>query len=187
MKIKVLFFICLIGLFPFTGQARSGETFFAKTIGPNGDKVYVNDSAIVSIYLYASRPIGDIQINDKKLHVKGCRARRAYFNQGRRQSITRLDDKVYYTVLCAQYIVVPSSKGKYSFPELSVTANLYIEQEEPQRRSPGFFFDPFEQFFRQPTYKKQKQSLRTPSKKFEVISQPPKTMQELEEKGRTIL
>lgn len=166
-------------------QAKDETTFFAKVVAPNNGQIYKDDSTVVSIYLYAKHPIGDIQINNKRIHIDGCSVRR--IPAGQRQSISRINGQAYYTVLCAQYSVAATKKGKTEFPQLSVTANLYIEQESKQQQRIDPFFGPFDDFFRQPSYKKEKKTIHTPQFKMEVTDAPRKTMQELQRSGKTII
>ncbi len=174
------FFTC-----SFAAQAKQGDVFFAKVVVPDSGRIYRGDSTVVSVFLYAKHPIGDIQIDDKHVHVSGCTVRRIY--AGQRQSISRVNGQAYYTVLCARYSVASDKKGKTSFPQLSVTANLYVEQKDDREYRPDPFFGPFDDFFRQPSYKKVKKSIRTPLYKIEVTDAPRKTMQELQRSGKTII
>lgn len=176
--------LLLIVLFPFSISGKNSETFFSKVKVEQDGNIFIGDSAVVSLILYATQPIGDIDINDAQLKVNGCRIRRAYFNSGRRQQITYVDQKPYYTVIGAQYVVVGMKKGKTTFPSLDVKANLYIEQETQRQ---GFdFFDPFS-MFSQPTYKKEKKSLRTPTVKIQVTEAPTKSTEQLKKEGKTVI
>ncbi len=174
------FFAC-----SFAAQAKQSDVFFAKVVVPDSGRFYRGDSTVVSVFLYARHPIGDIQIDDKRLHVSGCTVRRIY--TGQRQSISRINGQTYYTVLCARYSVASDKKGKTVFPQLSVTANLYVEQKDGRQYRADPFFGPFDDFFRQPSYKKEKKSIRTPLYRIEVTDAPRKTMRELQRSGKTII
>ena len=183
MKRFYLYFLLL--LTPLLLQAKTDEEFFAKVVAPNKGNIYTDDSTIVSVYLYAVKPIGDIQVDDKNLKIKGCKVRKAYQGNGSRQSVTTLDGKRYYTVICAQYYVTGNDKGSCAFPSLSITANLYTEEKKQQQSDP--FFGPFDDFFRTPTYKKEKKSIHSPQFKLQVSNEPQKTTEELRKSGKVVI
>ena len=185
MKHPFLYLILFL-LLSISLQAKSDEKFYTEIIGQNDGKIYPNDSIIVSLHLYATRPIGDIQLNDSKLKISGCSVRRLYTGNEGKQFIIQKDGENLYTVVCAQYSIAPKKKGTYYFPQLSLTANLYIQQQNKQNDYDPFFGS-FDDFFNTPTYKKEKKNLRTPTYKMEVVEKPKKTIEELRKSGNIVI
>ena len=159
--------------------------FFAKVVAQNDSDVYMGDSTIVSVYLFGSAPIGDVQILNSKVQVAGQTVRRLYLGNNLPQSRVRQDGKIYYRVLAAQYSVQGQRRGKVVFPALQLVANLYFQQESGRHRDP--FFDPFGDFFSQPTYKKEKVSTRSTSLPLEVKDAPRKSIKELGKMGKNVI
>lgn len=180
------FFFILFLLLPLSMAAKSDEKFYAEIVGQNEGKIYPNDSIIVAIHLYATRPIGDVKIDDSKLKINDCSVRRVYSGSERQQYIVQKNGENLYTIVCAQYSVAPNKKGGFYFPSLSLTANLYIQQQNKQQ---GYdpFFGPFDDFFNTPTYKKEKKELHTTPYKMQVVNKPQKTTEELRKSGKIVI
>lgn len=122
MNRKFLFLlpIALLLFIALKLHAKSSETFFCKVITSPEATVVRDDSAIVSIYLFATKPMGDIELSPESPKGEDCKLRLLYLNkQGRRQAITQVDGKSYYTVLCAQYSLIGANKGRCTFPSTS--------------------------------------------------------------------
>jgi len=185
MKHSFLYLILLL-LLPISLQAKSDEKCYTEIVAENDGKIYPDDSIIVSIRLYATHPICDVHINDSKLKINGCHVRRLYTGNENQQVIIQKDDQNLYTVVCAQYSVASNKKGVYYFPQLFLTANLYIQQQNKQQDSDPFngFFD---DFFNTPAYKKEKKELRTSTYKMQVVNKPQKTMEELRKSGKIVI
>ena len=184
-QIVTCFVLLLLLACPSVIQAKSDGDIFAKVVAPDSGRLYKGDSTVVSIYVYSRSPISSIDIEDKRLHIAGCEVRKLYARK--RQSVTRINGQTYYTVLGALYSVASDKKGKIHFPQLSLTANLLVEQEDERERRADPLFGPFDDFFRQPSYKKVRRSIRTPLYKMEVVDAPRKTMRELQRSGKTII
>lgn len=184
-QIVICIALLLLLACPSVIQAKSDGDIFAKVVAPDSGRLYRGDSTVVSVYVYSRYPISSIDIDDKRLRVAGCEVRKLYARK--RQSVTRINGQTYYTVLGALYSVASDKKGKTHFPQLSLTANLLVEQEDEGERRADPFFGPFDDFFRQPSYKKVKRSIRTPLYKMEVTDAPRKTMRELQRSGKTII
>lgn len=173
--------LILLMMLPLMAMSKDGDEFFARIEAQNEGKIYVGDSALVSVCLYSNRPFGEIKANGPKVKISGCRVRQVYQGGNRRQSVTNLNGKAYYTTVWAQYIVGSDKKGTYSFPLLNFNATLYIEQE--QSIDP---YDPFG-FFRQPVYKKVNKATSTTKFSINVVAAPLKTTEDLLKSGKTVI
>ena len=174
-----LFVITLIS--PITINAKEGQEIFSRVVINNGEHIIAGDSTVFSVIIYSNLPFGEIKCTDSNVKISGCRVRQTYQGNGRRQSRSYLGGRAYYSTVWSQYVIGSNNKGKYTFPSLSFSAQLYIEQSDDIDP-----FDPFG-FFRQPRYKKVKATLKSPETKFEIIDQPRKSTEELMNSGKTVI
>ena len=177
--------LCLLTTTVAGKTKKVQNALFAKTVVKNDAKIYRGDSSVVTVYAYSLMPFGSVQTPAKAPKLKGCHVRRLP-QRGQRQSITYLDGRPYYTVVCGQYMVGSSKNGKYKFPKVKVNAVVMEEKEEDRnRRDP--FFGPFSDFFRQPEYNPINQSATSPATPFEVVSPPRKSSEQLRHEGKMLI
>lgn len=186
MKRTLLLLITLCVLLPQTLQAKGDIKFFAKAVLEEKGKVFVDFPAMVSVYVYSDHPFGEVKIDDKPIKMNGCEVRRIPIGNRLRQGIAKVDGKPYYTVLAAQYMVTAQTPGRATFPQLDVNAVL-LEEEQPEEPEDDSFFNFFDSFFRQPSYKKIKKAVRNDLLKMEVLKAPKKSAEQLKSEGKVII
>lgn len=166
--------------------ARTTGDLLARTMVANEGRVVMGDSTLVSVYLYSDRPIHSYRLDDRRLKVKGGRLRCIYRGDSRRQSLTRLNGKPYYALVCAQYVFTPSKKGRTTLPAWAVKAELIEETVTTQRRIDPFF-GPFDSWFTPTERKLVKGKTRTKAVTVEVNEAPRKTIRQLKSSGKNII
>lgn len=181
LRRSLIFCFLILSIYPLATRAKDDQEVFARVVINGGDHIITGDSTVFSVILYSSLPFGEVRCTDSHVKISGCHVRKTYQGNGRRQSRRYLGDRAYYTTLWAQYVIGSDDKGKYTFPSLSFSLQLYVEQNDDIDP-----FDPFG-FFRQPSYKKVKANFKSPETRFEVIDQPRKTTEELMKSGKTVI
>ena len=167
----------------FALSAKENNTSFFAKITPADNKTDIaeGDSTVFSVWLYSTLPFDNIKCDNADFKISHCHVRKILNRQYRNQTRRFLNNRPYYCVLWAQYIVKGEKKGSYTFPSLSFSITQYKEIE--QNIDP---FDPFG-FFRQPSYQKISQSCSSTTIKFNVVNTPLKTTEELIKSGKTII
>ena len=179
MQKKILLLLLLA--LPLLARAKDNDEFFARVTAGNDNEITVGDSTVFTVWLYATKPFGEVTSTSPKVKIGGCHVRLTYQAANSRQSITYLKGKPYYCAAWAQYVIGSDKKGSYTFPALTLQASLYIEQQQQ-----GDPFDPFG-FFAQPVYKKIKKSTNSDALKFNVVNAPLKSTEELMKSGKTVI
>lgn len=104
-------------------QVRAQHEFFARMV-PDREHIYAGDSMLLSVVLYATAPIDRVE-SKTEFSVKGkCRFRPLRINRNATAGRTREGNKVYYTMVWAQYVVAPSEVGTYTVPAQKFKATL---------------------------------------------------------------
>ena len=166
----------------FLPAKNNNSSFFAKiSIENNKTDIIEGDSAVFSVWLYSALPFGDIKCSNSDIKINHCHVKKFINRYTRNQTQRYIGNKAYYCYLWAQYVVKSDKKGNYVFPSLDFSITQY--QEIEQNIDP---FDPFG-FFRKPSYKKISQNASSPIVKFNVITRPLKTTEELIKNGATII
>lgn len=178
-KCFCILFVCCTLFYAL--QAKENNSFLVKVTAREKAQIVEGDSAIFSVWLYSTYPMGDIQCDNPTIKINHCHVRLAQEGNPRNQKITIVNNKKYYCLLWGQYIVGGSRRGSYTFPSMTFSINQYIEQEDSLDP-----FDPFG-FFRQPTYKKIPCKATSDGLKFTIIPEPQKTTQELLQSGKTVI
>ncbi|MBO4729922.1 MAG: BatD family protein [Bacteroidaceae bacterium] len=188
MKTILCTFLALffVGLASADKKPTDNITLFAVASLPQGvEEVYLDDSVIVTVTLYANVNFDKIDNKSDKIPtIKKSTVHR--YNAGRRltQDIAAYKGKRYYAVRAEQYAVTPSALGEITFPALQY--NVVLSVQEKQQANP---FDPFSDFWgfgRTQTKKVQKNCTSEPLK-IKVSKRPRKTIEELRKSGATVM
>ena len=186
MTRTIIILIFTLTFFSLTVQGKDSVKIFAKAISEDNGKVFVDDSTIVSVYVYSNHPFGEVKIDDKQFKMKSCRVRRIHTSRQRHQSVTGIGGVPYYTIICAQYSVAGLKPGSTIFPQININATL-LEEEQQKESNGDSFFDMFGSIFRQPSYKKIKKSTRSNLLKMEIVKTPKKSAEQLMREGKVII
>lgn len=177
--IRYLFILLLSACSLYAKGERESE-FFARIL-PDRSEVYAGDSMLVSVVLYASAPIAEAQcssqftINGKKR----ARVRKLNINRNATASRIRENNKVYYTLVWAQYVVAPTSTGTYTIPSLKFSGTLQYADYIP---------DLFDQMMgARPQYHKKEVKGKAPDFTFEVKEKPLRSTQDIMRSGTNML
>lgn len=98
---------------------------FARVV-PEKSEIYVGDSMLVSVMLYASLPIESAKAKDD-LEVKSkgrFQLRKLPIHRELTAGRTVEDGQILYTLVWAQYIFTPKGTGSYRIPEMKFEATL---------------------------------------------------------------
>ena len=161
-------------------------TLFAVASLPQGvDEVYLDDSVIVTVTLYANVNFEKIDNkSDKVPSVKKAVVHRYRSDRRLTQDIAAYKGKRYYAVRAEQYAVTPSALGELTFPAQQY--NVVLSVQERRQSNP---YDPFGDFFpfgRTQTRQVQKSCTSEPLK-IKVSKRPRKTIDELRKSGATVM
>ena len=163
-----------------------GITLFAVASLPQGvDEVYLDDSVIVTVTLYANVNFEKIDNKSNKLpSVKKSTVHRYHAGRRLTQDIAAYKGKRYYAVRAEQYAVTPSALGEITFPAQQY--NVVLSVQEKQQANP---FDPFADFwgFGRTQIKKVQKSCASEPLKIKVSKRPRKTIEELRKSGATVM
>lgn len=186
----LFFFLCSLTL-TVNGQSSilnkdDDITLFAVASLPQGvDEVYLDDSVIVTVTLYANVNFAKIDNKSNKLpSVKKSVVHRYRAGRQLTQDIAAYKGKRYYAVRAEQYAVTPSALGEITFPAQQYKVVLSV-----QERTQSNPFDPFSDFWgfgRTQTRQVQKECTSEPLK-IKVSKRPRKTIEELRKSGATVM
>ncbi|MBP5629086.1 MAG: BatD family protein, partial [Bacteroidaceae bacterium] len=109
-----------------------GITLFAVASLPQGvDEVYLNDSVIVTVTLYANVNFEKIDNKSNKLpSVKKSTVHRYHAGRRLTQDIAAYKGKRYYAVRAEQYAVTPSALGEITFPAQQYNVVLSVQEKQ---------------------------------------------------------
>lgn len=172
--LSLLFLICLL---PMTMNARTENEFFVR-VHQDRTNVYMGDSALVSVVLYATSPIATAECTSK-FTVKGkCRLRKLNINRDATKSRVREGNRIYYTLVWSQYVVAPLRTETLVVPSLKFKATLRETLNMP---------DWIDQMMgAQPEYRDVKVSGHSEPLKIEVKEKPLRTTREMMSDGVVI-
>lgn len=167
---KKSFLLLIIMLLGCSLQLFAKDTFFVR-ITPDRSTLYVGDSMLVSVVLYATSPISQAECTTD-FSVKGkCNVRKLNINRNATAGRTREGQNVYYTLVWNQYVVTPSKVGKYTIPAQRFKATLHHVVSMPD------FFD--QMMGATPKYREEKVGCDSKAYVFEVKEKPLRTTQEM--------
>lgn len=120
--------VLMLGLLPLAGvSATAGDEpeFFVR-VHPDRQSVTMGDSCLVSYVLYSSLPFVSVE-SDTKVKVKHARVRPVGIDRQATASRVVENGRVYYTLVWAQYVVVPGRTGEIVLPACKFKACLWAE------------------------------------------------------------
>lgn len=168
-------------------KADAQELFAVASLSTGEKDVYLGDSVIVTVTLYAVNSFSSIKNkSDKVPSIKRSTVHR--YNAGRqlRQGVANYNRRQYYAVAAEQFAITPSETGEYTFPAQKYDVELLIEKKKQ-------YYDPFEDFFsfgspfRQRATEKVKKTCASEPIKIKVSKRPPKTIDELRRSGTMVM
>lgn len=135
-RILVLICACL-AVAGLSARDKVKVDFFAR-FECDRETLYLGDSCLVSMVLYANAPFESVD-GVKVPAVKGARCHKRPVRRKQNVVRTRINGRTYYTLVLAQYVVVPEKVGTITLSgqKLSGTFRLYRKTADPF----GFFFD----------------------------------------------
>lgn len=177
MKKHLFLLLLALLLLPLSVCAKG--TFFVR-IMPDRNTLYVGDSMLVSIVLYASAPIAKAECTTN-FSIKGgnCGVRKLNINRDATANRVREGQNIYYTLVWNQYVVAPTKTGRYTVPTQKFKATLQQVESMP---------DLFDQMMGiTPKYREEKVIGTSEPYTFEVTSKPLRSTQEMMRSGTGVL
>lgn len=151
--------------------------FFAR-LQCDRDVVYMGDSCLVSVVLYADAPFEKVDCHTEP-DVKNARLRERKLFGGRPMGRTQINGKAYYTYVWAQYVLTPEKTGSVVLPAHKFTGSFRIYLESR---------DPFSFFFGAPRrYRLVEADGESEKLKIEVKEKPLRTTEEIMRSGAGVL
>ncbi|MBR1711938.1 MAG: BatD family protein [Alloprevotella sp.] len=164
----LLLFLITIG--SAAQQTTDTPAFFVRTIVQKPEFIK-GDSTLVSFVLYSEGEIRTASCKQKALKVKGARARRLNINRETTRGRGRWENRLYNTLVWAQYIVAADAVGTLTLPAIDFRATVRLYERSA---------DPFAEFFGyRRGYKDFEVSASSAKTKISVTEKPKKTTQEI--------
>lgn len=172
----ILLFGVLFAVLPIS--AAHDSDFFVRVL-PDRERVYAGDSMLVSVVLYASYPIDRAEAKDNfKVSGGKCGLRPLSINRNATAGRVRERRHVYCTLVWAQYVVSPSSTGKFKIPPVKFNATLQQTVRMP---------DLFDQMMgARPEYKEVPVSAKSDAFTFEVKEKPLRSTRDMMRTGTVL-
>ena len=179
---SILLLIAVCAFADTTKEDSDGITLFAVASLPQGvEEVYLGDSVIVTLTLYANVDFAKIDNKSDKLPaVKHAKVRRYRADRRLNQEVAVYNGRRYYAVRAEQYAVTPDQLGELTFPAQKYDVVLSVKERS---RDP---FDSFFPFGRTQTRQVQKTCSSEPLK-IKVTTRPRRTIEEMRRGGATIM
>lgn len=179
MRMKRILLLLLAGMAfaALSAREKVKVDFFAR-LQCDRNVVYMGDSCLVSVVLYADAPFEKVDCHTKP-DVKNARLRERRLYGGRPMGRTQINGKVYYTYVWTQYVLTPEKLGNVSMPvfEFTGTFRIYLESR-----------DPFSLFFGAPQrYRLVETDGESGKLKIEVKEKPLRTTEEIMRSGGGVL
>lgn len=176
MKQFIIFFLgVLFAVLPVSAAHAHDSDFFVRILSDR-EQVYAGDSMLVSVVLYAPHPITQAEAKDNfKVSGGKCGLRPLSINRNATAGRVREGQQVYYTLVWAQYVVSPSSTGKYKISSVKFDATLQQTVRMP---------DLFDQMMgARPEYKEISVSAKSDVFTFEVKEKPLRSTRDMMRTG----
>lgn len=128
LRYSVRTILLLLGsiLHPLYAEAVTTQDDFFVSIHADKGNIYINDSILLSVVIYASYPIQKIEI-DNHYKIKGhCKVRKINIDRNSAIRMTQIGNKIYYTLLWEQYVVSSTKAGNIQF--ISPTFHGVLQQ-----------------------------------------------------------
>lgn len=176
------FIILLLGVLfavlPVSAAHAHDSDFFVRILSDR-EQVYAGDSMLVSVVLYAPHPITQAEAKDNfKVSGGKCGLRPLSINRNATAGRVREGQQVYYTLVWAQYVVSPSSTGKYKISSVKFDATLQQTVRMP---------DLFDQMMgARPEYKEISVSAKSDVFTFEVKEKPLRSTRDMMRTGTVL-
>lgn len=179
MKQFIIFFLgVLFAVLPVSAAHAHDSDFFVRILSDR-EQVYAGDSMLVSVVLYAPHPITQAEAKDNfKVSGGKCGFRPLSINRNATAGRVREGQQVYYTLVWAQYVVSPSSTGKYKISSVKFDATLQQTVRMP---------DLFDQMMgARPEYKEISVSAKSDVFTFEVKEKPLRSTRDMMRTGTVL-
>lgn len=174
----ILFLGVLFAVLPVSAAHAHDSDFFVRILSDR-EQVYAGDSMLVSVVLYAPHPITQAEAKDNfKVSGGKCGLRPLSINRNATAGRVREGQQVYYTLVWAQYVVSPSSTGKYKISSVKFDATLQQTVRMP---------DLFDQMMgARPEYKEISVSAKSDVFTFEVKEKPLRSTRDMMRTGTVL-
>lgn len=179
MKQFIIFFLGVsFAVLPVSAAHAHDSDFFVRILSDR-EQVYAGDSMLVSVVLYAPHPITQAEAKDNfKVSGGKCGLRPLSINRNATAGRVREGQQVYYTLVWAQYVVSPSSTGKYKISSVKFDATLQQTVRMP---------DLFDQMMgARPEYKEISVSAKSDVFTFEVKEKPLRSTRDMMRTGTVL-
>ena len=165
-------------LFELPLQAEEND-FFAEVI-TDRQQLYVSDSCVVSVVVYARQPILSLEQSPRTTRFAAAIQARA-LPTDRQMVRTHRKNQAYYAIVWQRFMVSRNKVGEIVFPQLKFKGEVGIYQWE-DREDDFFFIAPQPRLTR-----KIKKNCRLAPFKLPVTERPKRTTKELIRSGEQVI
>ena len=167
---KVLLLSVIFICFFLTVTAQSNSDCFVR-IYPDKETIYEGDSLLVSVVLHSIYPIHQAEETCHFKYKGNGTVRPLCIHKDNAAGQTRIDKKLYYTLVWEQYMIAPKHSGNFEFFSPQFKAILREITDMPS------WID--QMMGAEPKYKDHSVKAKSTSYKFKVKEKPLRTTEEM--------
>ena len=177
MRLYALALFAFMATATLSAKEKIEIDFFARVL-PDRTEIIRGDSCLISYVLYASVPFSKIE-SKSEVNIRGAKLRRRNIQREATAGRTIEQGKMYYTLVWAQYVVIPEESNKIVLPACKFSATFFVSKKSQ---------DPFDEFFSNREKPEEIKSEATNAKLIiNIREKPQRTQRELMNSGGTVM